>query len=309
MSVQSGLSVRVGISLNPFEAEGPDDGARFWSAVEAMEEAGYDSIWLSDSATLGGVAPLPALAAIAARTERLKLGTGVLVVPPRNPVLLAREMATVDALSGGRLLPAGGLGIDMPAEIAAMGVPRKERTGRLEEAIQIIRALWNGEHASFDGRFWSFEDVTLHPKPAKSKLELWLGGRAPAALRRVGRVADGWLGSYLAPDEFAPAVQTIKTAAAQAGRSIDEDHYGTTLFAAPSEEELPPEGRRILERRRELRSEDHIALGAPALRSLLDRFYAEGASKFVVVPIARDTVGWMHELYAEAVGPVEAATG
>ena len=98
------LTVRVGVGLNPFAGSGLADGG-FWAAVETMEALGYDSIWLSDTAALGGIAPLPALAAIAMRTERLKLGTSVLVLPPRNPVLLARELATIDVLSGGRLLP------------------------------------------------------------------------------------------------------------------------------------------------------------------------------------------------------------
>src|SRR4051794_17164267 len=120
------LSVRVGVGWSPFDADGLADG-RFWAAVERMEALGIDSLWLSDTAGLGGAAPLPLLGAVAARTQRLKLGTSVLVLPPRNPILLARELATIDALSGGRMLPAGGLGIDLPAELAAMGVARGER--------------------------------------------------------------------------------------------------------------------------------------------------------------------------------------
>src|ERR1700754_1533294 len=109
--------------------------------VEALEEVGWDSLWLNDSpGRLGSVAPLPTLAAVAARTERLKLGTNVLVLPHRNPLVLARELATVDVLSGGRLLPAGGLGIDIPAERAALGIAPKERVARMEECIRVLRA-------------------------------------------------------------------------------------------------------------------------------------------------------------------------
>src|SRR4051812_35718263 len=138
------LSVRVGVGTNPFAGDGLADGT-FWSLVETLEDTGYDSLWLSDPAHLGGVAPLPVLAAVAARTERLKLGTSVLVLPPRNPVLLARELATIDVVSGGRLLPAGGLGIDLPTELEAMGVEKGERVGRPEESPAIIKALWPGE--------------------------------------------------------------------------------------------------------------------------------------------------------------------
>ncbi|HEY3187550.1 MAG TPA: LLM class flavin-dependent oxidoreductase [Solirubrobacteraceae bacterium] len=300
------LSIRVGVGWSPFDGDGLADG-RFWRAIDTMEELGYDSIWLSDTATLGGVAPLPTLAAIAARTEHLKLGIGVLVMPPRNPVLLARELATVDVISGGRLLPAGGLGIQLRPELAAMGVPREERTARLEEGVRVVKMLWPGEPVTFKGRFTSLTEMRLRPRPTRPKLEFWLGGRAPAALRRVGRIADGWLGSFVGPGEFAAMVDVIRGAAAEAGRSIDEDHYGTTVFAAPAEEELFPRAQRLLSRRPELAREDHIAYGTDELRRLLERFKAEGASKFVVTPIARDMLPWLRELHAEAVAPVEAA--
>lgn len=298
------LSVRVGIGWSPFE-EVDYDGARFWGAVGQLEEIGFDSLWLSDSAGLGGMAPLPALAAVAARTERLKLGTGVLVLPPRNPILLAREMATIDVISGGRLLPAVGLGIALPEELAAMGVAREERVARLEESVTLIKELWRGEPVTYAGRFWSLDGLALRPRPIRPKLELWLAGQAPAALRRIGRLGDGWIGSFVGPEEFAAMVATIRDAADAAGRQIDDDHYGTTLFAAPSEDELPAGARRLLERRPELAREDHIAFGAAELRTLLGRFVAAGAQKFVVIPVARDLSAWLPELWAEAVEPVE----
>jgi len=297
-------SVRVGVGWSPWDGDGLGDG-RFWTAVETMEELGYDSLWLSDTAGLGGAAPLPALAAVAARTTRLKLGTSVLVLPPRNPVLLARELATVDVISGGRLLPAGGLGIDLPAELAAMGVAREERAARLEEAVTIIKALWPGDPVTREGRFWSLEDVSLSPRPTRRRLEFWLAGTAPAALRRIGRVADGWLASQVGPEEFGTMVGVIKAAAADAGRSIDEDHYGATLFAAPAAGDVPPGALELLQRRPGVTREDHIAFGAPELRELLARFVAAGALKFVVIPLARDLHGWLEEMYTEAIAPVE----
>ncbi len=299
------LTVRVGVGLNPFAGAGVADGG-FWTAVETMEEVGYDSIWLSDTAALGGMAPLPALAAIAARTERLKLGTSVLVLPPRNPVLLARELATVDALSGGRLLPAGGLGIDLPSEIEAMGVPREERSARLAESITLIKALWSGEPTTVHGRFWSVTDLRLTPRPKRRRLEFWLGGRAPAALRRVGELADGWLASAVSPDEFPGMVAAIRAAAAGAGRSIDDDHYGATVFAAPGEDEISGEVAERLRLRRGLARRDYLALGTGELRALLDRFLAGGACKFVVIPVAHDLPAWLQELHREVVAPIEA---
>ncbi len=298
------LSVRVGVGLSPFSFQGLQDGA-FWDYVGTLEDVGYDSLWLSDGARLGGFAPLPALAAVAARTQRLKLGTNVLVMPPRNPVLLARELATVDVLSGGRMLPAGGLGVDVPRELEAMGIAREERTARLEESVAIIKALWSGEPVTMQGRFWSLSDVTLAPRPSRSRLEFWLGGRAPAALRRIGRIADGWLASFTGPDEFGAGVDLIRATAAEHRRTIDEDHYGTTIFSAPDASEIPAAAAPLLDRRPGLAREDHVASGAEATRELLERFIARGATKFVLIPLASDPAGWLRELFPRAIAPLE----
>jgi probable F420-dependent oxidoreductase len=298
------MSVRVGIGWGPFGGDdlSPD---RFLGLVEWIEELGYDSIWLSDSATLGGPAPLVALAAVAARTRRLKLGTNVLIAPARNPVLLAKELATVDALSEGRLLPAFGLGIDAEPEAGAIGVPRSERAARTAETIEIVRLLWGGGPVTYSGRFASLDRVTLSPAPIRPGLDIWLGGSSPAALRRTGRIADGWIGSFVSPGELADCVEGISDAAADAGREIDDDHYGTTLFAAPSLDELPPQARSLLSLRPDLAFDDHVAIGTGALRALIERFLEAGASKFVVVPIADDIRSWLEQMRVEAVEQVE----
>jgi probable F420-dependent oxidoreductase len=299
------VSVRVGIGLGPFGDDGLSPGG-FLHQVERVEELGYDSIWVSDSATMAGPAPLVALAAAAARTTRLKLGTSVLVAPARNPVLLAKELATVDALSGGRLLPAFGLGIDAEPEAGAIGVARSERAARTEEAIEIVRLLWQGEPVSYAGRFASLAGVGLSPAPTRPGLDIWLGGSSPAALRRTGRLADGWLGSFVSPAELTTCVERIVEAADEAGRESDDDHYGTTLFAASTPAALTPDVLRVLSLRPGLDLQDHVAVGAAALRELLERFVEAGASKFVVVPIAADVLAWLEELRVEAVAPFEA---
>jgi probable F420-dependent oxidoreductase len=300
------VSLRAGIGLG---SVAPVDLAAepFFELVEAVEDLGYDSLWLSDSATLAGPAPLPTLAAVAARTRRLKLGTNVLVAPARNPVLLAKELATVDVLSGGRVLPAFGLGIELGREAEAMGVPRGERAGRTEEAIEILRALWAGGPVTYAGRFSTLTDVSLAPRPTRGSLDIWLGGSSRAALRRTGRLADGWLGSFVSPDELRDCVDVIAGAAAEAGRRIDDDHYGTTLFATDADE-VPAELERVLRLRPELEPEDHVAFGAAALRRLLERFVEAGASKFVVVPISTHLRTWLEELREVAIAPFEHQT-
>ena len=147
--------------------------------------------------------------------------------------------------------------------------------------------------------------MTLTPRPTRPRLEIWLAGHAPGALRRAGRLADGWLGSFVSPSEMGGLIQAIRDAAAEAERTIDDDHYGTTLFAAEDESCLTASAQALLDRRPGLAREDHVAIGAPAMRRLLERFVAEGASKFVVVPMAHDLVPFLRELQLEAVGPVE----
>lgn len=301
----SRLSVRVGVGLSPFQRGAGVES--LWSFVATLESVGYDSIWLSDSPYRGGLAPLPALAAIAARTERLKLGTNVLVMPPRNPVALARELASVDVISAGRLLPAGGLGIDLPDELEAMGIRREERTARLEESLEIVKALWAGGPVTRSGRFWSLTDVALSPTPRRPRLEFWLGGRAPAALRRIGRIADGWLASFIGPEEFGAGVELIRGAAAQAGRTIDEDHYGTTIWSAPSPDEVSAQAVQLLDRRPDLNRSEHVAYGAGQTAALLDRFLARGATKFVLIPVAADPDAWLRELFEPVIAPRERA--
>lgn len=297
------LSVRVGVAPGPLAAANEVDG--LWKIVDTLERVGYDSIWLSDSPLRHSPSPVPALAAIAARTERLKLGTNVLVLPHRNPLVLARELATVDWLSGGRLLPAGGLGVDLPGELEATGVAKAERGPRVEESLPLIKALWSGDPVSHRGRFWQMTDATISPRPKREQIEFWLGGRAPATLRRIGRVADGWLASFTSPEEIAVGIETIRAAAAEAGRTIDEDHYGATIFSAPSAEEMPPADHPLLDRRSELRREDHVATGAERTRELIERFISAGATKFVLVPLAADPAGWLRELYPTAIAPLE----
>jgi probable F420-dependent oxidoreductase len=294
-----GLTIRVGVTLG----EHALDLQSLWTAVQEAERLGYDSIWLSDTATQDGFAPLLALAAIAARTQRIKLGTSVLVLPPRNPVLLARELAAVDVLSGGRLLPAGGLGLSTPDELAALGVVKGERVARLEEAIAVLRLLWTGEAVDFAGRFTAFSGLRLAPSPTRRRLEFWLGGRARPALERVGRIADGWLGAFVSVSEFAAATDVIRASATAAGRTIDEDHYGTTLFAS-EDGDADPQDVAALRMRRDLSSAEHFAAGPAAARELLARFVAAGASKFVLVPVTHDLPGWL-ETMRPAIAEVE----
>src|SRR5690606_16241421 len=192
------MKVRIGYGLGPRTAISAD---RFAAMVGALEELRFDSLWLSERVTGEGPDPVVGLAVAAGMTRRLKLGFSVLVLPGRNPMLLATELATLDRLSGGRLLPAFGLGAVDPAVQHAFGVAREERAARFDEVLPLLHRFWSGEPVDHDGRFHRYEGARVGPTPTQDHLDVWLGGRARSELRRCGRLGDGWLPSFCTPDD------------------------------------------------------------------------------------------------------------
>lgn len=269
------MKVRVAYGLGADAAL--TDGGRFGALVDALEDVGFDSLWLSERLTGASVDPLIGLAVAAGRTRRLKLGTSVLVLPGRNPVILAKELASLDVLSGGRLLPAVGLGARLPAEQQAFGVTRAGRGQMFDESLAVMRSLWSG--GEVDG-------VTLRLRPVQDPFDVWLGGQAPSELRRVGRVGDGWLPSFSTPDEAASGWGVITDTAKAHGRWIDPEHFGVLI--AYVRREVPEAARTLIARRRpDLDPTDVIPVGLVALRAQLEAFIEVGASKFVVLPLDR----------------------
>ena len=159
---------------------------------------------------------MTSLAAIAARTEKLKFGPSVLVLPYRTPVVAAKEMATIDWLSRGRLFPAVGVGVELPREFDASGVPFKERGRRTDEAIRVMRLLWTQDEVSYQGEFFKLDRVTIFPKPWQNPPPIWIGGKSEAAQKRTARLGDGWIPSFITPEEFRVGVQ--QGAGARRGR-------------------------------------------------------------------------------------------
>lgn len=287
------MKIRIGYGLGTgTSARG---GAGFASLVDALEENRFDSLWLSERVTGGAVDPIVGLSVAAGRTKKLKLGFSVLVLPGRNPALLAKELASLDHLSGGRLLPAFGLGVADGGEQQAFGVERSERAKRFDEALPLLRRLWSEDSVDHDGAFFSYKGLTIRPKPVQSPLEVWLGGRASSELRRVGRLSDGWLPSFTSPANAASGRAVVEEAAAAAGRSIDSEHWGA-LVVYTRGSELPERLATLLR----LRNPDAdpaaiVPSGLPALRAHLERFCDAGFSKFVLVPAA-EPPSWEDEL-------------
>jgi probable F420-dependent oxidoreductase len=161
--------------------------------------------------------PLTWLAFVAAACPTLRLGTAVMAAPTRSPVVLAKQAATLDVLSGGRLTLGLGAGW-LPEEFEAVGVPIGERMARLEEAVEVLRILWREPVASFAGRFTRFDGVVSSPKPPRGTIPIVMGGRTPAGARRAGRLADGFFPTGRDPAELSELFAVARAAAEDAGR-------------------------------------------------------------------------------------------
>ena len=276
MKVRFGYGLGVRTSLN--------DGG-FAVVVDALERLRFDSLWLSER--IGGDAPDPlvAMSFAAGRTTRLKFGMSVMVLRGRNPIVLAKELATLDRLSEGRLLPAFGLGVANPHEQQAFGVARGDRAKIFNEALQVMRSCWNDESTTFHGDHFNYDDLRVRPKPLQSPLEVWLGGIAPSELRRVGRLADGWLPSFVTPADVAAARPIIEQAAREHDREVPEDHFGALI---PYASATVPDAviASLAARRPDLADPASlIPRGWDQLLALVDQFVAVGTTKFVVLPI------------------------
>jgi probable F420-dependent oxidoreductase len=236
------IKYRIGIMPGPWPP-GRESGQFLFTLAEFCEKSDIDSIWLSDR--LSSPVPVPevmtSLAAIAARTHKLKFGPSVLVLPYRTPVVAAKEMATIDWLSRGRLFPAVGVGVELPREFDASGVPFKERGRRTDEAIKVMRLLWTQDEVCYQGEFFKLDRVTIFPKPWQNPPPIWIGGKSEAAQKRAARLGDGWIPSFITPEEFRVGVQKVQEFAAVSSRQIPEDHFGTLInyTVAGSEAAIP----------------------------------------------------------------------
>lgn len=202
-------------------------------AAELAESLGFDSLWTGDHVAFPVpiLDPLMQLAQIAAFSERLTVGTAVYLLPLRHPTPVAKQVATLDHLSSGRLVFGVGVGGEFPEEYAACGVPVRERGARLEEALPLLRQLWSGEPVEHRGRFWTMPPIRMLPKPVQEGgPPIWGGGRAQRPLQRIGRLADGWISYVVTPARYRAGLETIAAAAERAGRRISSFGTGHLLF-------------------------------------------------------------------------------
>ena len=233
--------------------------------VQAAEEAGFESAWTVEHTVIpkgyqstypyheGGRLPggeanfiLPDpqiwMAYVAARTSRIRLATGILILPQHNPVICAKQVATLDYMSGGRVMLGIGVGW-LKEEFEALGVPFAERGARTEEYMHALRALWTMEEPTFEGKFVHFKSAYMQPKPAQGSVPLIIGGHSKAAAQRAGRLADGFFPARGASDEL---IAIVHDAARGAGRDPKEIEITASL---PDDlDELPAMAKRGISR-------------------------------------------------------------
>jgi len=212
-------------------------------------------------------------------------------------VVLAKQIATLDYLSQGRFFPAVGLGQEEPEEYEACGVGKEDRGPRTDEAIMLMRRLWEEDNVTHEGTFFSCHNVSITPKPfLKPSTPVWIGGRSHAAARRVGRVGDGWLVSSATPKEIQEGRDILFSTAAEFGREIEDDHVGVLLgyYIAPDAEVAAATAHDYITRHRpDAHFTEYSALGpAEQIVQTIQEYIDAGAQKFVVRPLcpAEETI-------------------
>jgi probable F420-dependent oxidoreductase len=290
------VKIRFGVGLGA--DTGPDQLA---AIVDHLEAIGVDSLWFSELVYSKAVDPFVGMAYALARTTHLKVGTSVAVLPGRHPVLVAKQLASLAGLAPNRVLPVFGLRSALPAEREVFVVPDGERAAVFDESLQLLRSVLEQEDVAFAGDYFAVTGAGVEPRPAKP-LDIWLGGSAPAAFRRIGQLGDGWLGSFLTPDESRRAREQIERAAAEAGREIEPDHFGINL--AVSDGALPGGLIAAVKRRRpDIDPAELVADDWPRLHRQLDGYLEAGLTKFVIRPAHQARIGGFIDRFAAELLP------
>ncbi len=304
--VEDPVKVRVGLGLG-----GALAAADLWTVVDTSEEVGLDSLWFAERLTGDQLSPIAAMAAVAARTRRLRFGTSATILPGRDPVRLAKDIATIDVLSDGRVIPVFGLVAAHSGDRSLLRVPHGAAGSWADEALAVMRRLWRGERVDHDGEHFTYRDLRVGPRTSASPhMDVWTAGHSDAAVDRAGRLADGWLPSFLPPTHYAQRARAVLEAAGRAGRGWDLGHYGMVVPYVPAgqgaaaEPVLAALSRRVpTEQRPEVLVED-----PSQLRPQIERYVAAGASKFVALPVVApaswgEEIAWLQQ---EVAAPMRA---
>jgi alkanesulfonate monooxygenase SsuD/methylene tetrahydromethanopterin reductase-like flavin-dependent oxidoreductase (luciferase family) len=291
------MTVGAGIGIANFTF---DDGKGFWDWVNLCDNGGIDSIWQSDRIIekAPNLEVMSVMAALAGGSKKLKFGMNVASMGLRDPVLTAKACATIDVLSGGRLLPAFGVGSALSRDFIATGRDTKGRGKRTEESLQIMSALWREDSVNFEGEYYQLIDATISPKPVQSPMPLWVGGSAPQAIARTARWGTGWQAGIESAAEIKPVIEAIKINAGELGRKIDDDHFGAGFgfrFGKQSDP-MVQKYNEVLEKRLGKDPAAYSAVGGvDEMMAMVEDFHASGAHKFILRPIASGTADMIEQ--------------
>ena len=281
------MSVAIGLGLMDYPFAGAGD---YWRWVDMCEAGGIDSIWQTDR--LVSRTPIlecmTVMAALAGRTRRLRFGMNVVSLALRDPVLLAKQCATVDVLSEGRLLPAFGIGSPLGPEWTALDIDTKTRGRRTDESLEIIARLWREESVDFAGKHYRLKGASISPKPVQPDLPMWIGGSSDAAVRRTAKYGTGWQGGGETLEDAIRVVAAIKKALPEAGRTIDEDHYGASFpyyFGAPGDAVVGRAMEAYAKRTGRDPSRQFAVGDAGTILERVGEYVAGGIQKFILRPV------------------------
>lgn len=285
------MSDRIGMGLANFPFSDVD---ALWQWIDLCEDNDVDSIWQTDR-LISDVPMLESMTffgALAARTERLKFGMNVIVVGHRDPLVLAKQCATVDFLSNGRMLPAFGVGGPIAPEWNATNRTLKGRGPIADEALEIMARLWAEDRVTYEGEHFQYRDATIEPKPVQQPLPLWIGGASPAAIRRTAKLGTGWVAGVQGATEVAQVIAKIKAALAEAGRTdYEPDHFGAGIgyhFGAWDDPEVQQAITSLQRRIPEVNPKEYLTVGTPDdIITRINQYRAAGVSKFIMRPMAR----------------------
>lgn len=288
------IGIGLGISQFPF-----DSGDDYFDWLRLCESGRVDSIWQTDR--IISKEPMlecfAAMAAIAGATKKIRFGFNVASIALRDPVIVAKQCATIDMLSNGRLLPAFGLGSAMSQDYVATGTPTKRRGKKADEALELVSRLWHENDVTFDGEFYQYQSATISPQPKNPNIPLWIGGSSDVAIKRTARIGTGWLGGIDSPESVGFVIRGIKDALKDTGRQIDEDHYGATFsfrLGAPDHPSVQKAGARFKKLGKE--PSDYLVAGdSETVKSRLRQYIDQGASKFVLLPLASNTADMVEQ--------------
>ena len=281
------MAVRVGVGLGRFVFDGIEP---FRNWLDLCEGSRIDSIWQSDRVISREIfhEPLSLLAMIAGATRRLKIGTNAVVIGFRDPVTFARQCASIDHLSEGRLLPVIGVGGESSEAWKATGRSPKRRGFKANEALEVMTRLWAEENVTFEGESIQVSEATLSPRPVQQPLPLWIGGASQAAIRRTVRYGTGWLAGLQDLEGAVATAKAIREENRMQNGSVAADHYGATILYRI---ESPEESRKkSSETQAPLKGAAKLMVSGTAevLIERLSAYVAGGISKFVAIPMARD---------------------